>query len=212
MKNIIDADYRLFYVHRGMEKLAETRMGYNEVAFPVGSRVVSAASPTAPPATTSVENAMGIQVPERAQMIRAILLEVERLHFRICSTWFGLSLHRFLTPALCSSSACVKPMKNGGDTDRGAQTYGLNIVAGFAAVQEDMIQTRQLAQQMRRDAGASADMLLSTPNMEQRTVGGRSSGPEIARDFSNVGPMVRASGHACDTRADHPFVGYGLLR
>lgn len=35
--------------------------------------------------------------------------------------------------------------------------------------------------------------------------------PEIARDFSNVGPMVRASGHARDTRADHPFVGYGLL-
>ena len=33
--------------------------------------------------------------------------------------------------------------------------------------------------------------------------------PEIARDFSNVGPMVRASGHARDTRADHPFVGYG---
>ncbi|MDK7294172.1 hypothetical protein QP487_12200, partial [Streptococcus pasteurianus] len=28
-ENIIDADYRLFYVHRGMEKLAETRMGYN---------------------------------------------------------------------------------------------------------------------------------------------------------------------------------------
>lgn len=32
-ENIIDADYRLFYVHRGMEKLAETRMGYNEVTF-----------------------------------------------------------------------------------------------------------------------------------------------------------------------------------
>ncbi|MFP1453663.1 NADH-quinone oxidoreductase subunit C [Escherichia coli] len=29
-EQIVDADYRLFYVHRGMEKLAETRMGYNE--------------------------------------------------------------------------------------------------------------------------------------------------------------------------------------
>ncbi len=55
------------------------------------------------------------------------------------------------------------------------------------------------------------DMLLSTPNMEQRTVGIGRLDPEIARDFSNVGPMVRASGHARDTRADHPFVGYGLL-
>ena len=55
------------------------------------------------------------------------------------------------------------------------------------------------------------DMLLSTPNIEQRTVGIGRLDPEIARDFSNVGPMVRASGHARDTRADHPFVGYGLL-
>lgn len=32
-EQIIDADYRLFYVHRGMEKVAENRMGYNEVTF-----------------------------------------------------------------------------------------------------------------------------------------------------------------------------------
>ncbi len=32
-EQIVDADYRLFYVHRGMEKLAETRMGYNEVTW-----------------------------------------------------------------------------------------------------------------------------------------------------------------------------------
>ncbi len=69
-----------------------------------------------------------------------------------------------------------------------------------------MIQTRQLAQQMRRDVQELVDMLLSTPNMEQRTVGIGRLDPEIARDFSNVGPMVRASGHARDTRADHPFV------
>ena len=30
---IVDADYRLFYVHRGMEKLAESRMHYDQVTF-----------------------------------------------------------------------------------------------------------------------------------------------------------------------------------
>lgn len=74
-----------------------------------------------------------------------------------------------------------------------------------------MIQTRQLARQMRREVQELVDVLLSTPNMEHRTVGIGRLDPEIARDFSNVGPMVRASGHARDTRADHPFVGYGLL-
>ncbi|MCA2027707.1 NADH-quinone oxidoreductase subunit C, partial [Enterobacter sp. K16B] len=79
-ENIIDADYRLFYVHRGMEKLAETRMGYNEVTF-LSDRVCGICGFAHSTAyTTSVENGMGIVVPERAQMIRAILLEVERLH------------------------------------------------------------------------------------------------------------------------------------
>lgn len=93
------------------------------------------------------------------------------------------------------------------------KTYGLNLIGGIRRdlLKEDMIQTRQLAQQMRRDVQELVDMLLSTPNMEQRTVGIGRLDPEIARDFSNVGPMVRASSHARDTRADHPFVGYGLL-
>ncbi len=105
-------------------------------------------------------------------------------------------------------------MKNGGDTDRGAQNfYGLNSSAGFAAIslKEDMIQTRQLAQQMRRDAGAG-DMRAEHAEYGTAYRGYRSSSdPEIARDFSNVGPMVRASGHAQTPAPTTSFVGYGLL-
>lgn len=92
------------------------------------------------------------------------------------------------------------------------KTYGLNLIGGIRRdlLKDDMIQTRQLAQQMRREVQDLVDILLSTPNIEQRTVGIGRLDPQIARDFSNVGPMVRASGHARDTRADHPFVGYGL--
>lgn len=75
------------------------------------------------------------------------------------------------------------------------KTYGLNLIGGIRRdlLKDDMIQTRQLAQQMRREVQELVDVLLSTPNMEQRTVGIGRLDPEIARDFSNVGPMVRAS-------------------
>ncbi|XNM57280.1 hypothetical protein ACLK1S_16770 [Escherichia coli] len=64
---------------------------------------------------------------------------------------------------------------------------------------------------MRREVQELVDVLLSTPNMEQRTVGIWSSGPrKIARDFRNVGPMVQRS-RSRIPGADHPFVGYGLL-
>ncbi len=70
-ENIIDADYRLFYVHRGMEKLVETRMGYNEVTFlsiPCAWHLRFAHST----AYHLGGERHGIVVPERAQMIRAI--------------------------------------------------------------------------------------------------------------------------------------------
>ncbi|MBM9995422.1 hydrogenase large subunit, partial [Pseudomonas aeruginosa] len=89
----------------------------------------------------------------------------------------------------------------------------LNLIGGIRRdlLKEDMIQTRQLAQQMRRDVQELVDMLLSTPNMEQRTVGIGRLDPEIARDFSNRGPMECASCHGRETHADHPFVGKALL-
>ncbi|VFS62425.1 Hydrogenase-3 component E [Leminorella grimontii] len=90
-EDIVDADYRLFYVHRGMEKLAETRMGYDEVTF-LADRVCGICGFTHSVAyANSVENALGIHVPERAQMIRTVLLEVERLHSHLLN--IGLSCH-----------------------------------------------------------------------------------------------------------------------
>ena len=212
-EDIIDADYRLFYVHRGMEKLAETRMGYNEVTF-LSDRVCGICGFAHSTAyTTSVENAMGIQVPERAQMIRAILLEVERLHSHLLNLGLACHFTGFDSGFMQFFRVRETSMKMAEILTGARKTYGLNLIGGIRRdlLKDDMIQTRQLAQQMRREVQELVDVLLSTPNMEQRTVGIGRLDPEIARDFSNVGPMVRASGHARDTRADHPFVGYGLL-
>lgn len=187
-ENIIDADYRLFYVHRGMEKLAETRMGYNEVTF-LSDRVCGICGFAHSTAyTTSVENGMGIVVPERAQMIRAILLEVERLHSHLLN--LGLACHfvGFDSGFMQFFRVREASMKMAEILTGARKTYGLNLIGGIRRdlLKDDMIQTRQLAQQMRRDVQELVDMLLSTPNIEQRTVGIGRLDPEIARDFSNV--------------------------
>jgi hydrogenase-4 component G len=106
-ERIVDADYRLFYVHRGMEKLAETRMGYNEVTF-LSDRVCGICGFAHSVAyTTSVENALGIVVPQRAHTIRSVLLEVERLHSHLLN--IGLSSHFVgFDTGLCNFSASAK--------------------------------------------------------------------------------------------------------
>ncbi|SPW34863.1 Hydrogenase-3 component E [Edwardsiella tarda] len=212
-EDIVDADYRLFYVHRGMEKLAETRMGYNEVTF-LSDRVCGICGFAHSTAyTSSVENALGIEVPLRAKAIRSILLEVERLHSHLLN--LGLSCHfvGFDAGFMQFFRVREKSMKMAEILTGARKTYGLNLIGGIRRdmLKADMIATRQLVAEMRAEVKSLIDILFSTPNIEQRTVGIGRLDPQIARDFSNVGPMVRASGHARDTRADHPFAGYDLL-
>lgn len=212
-EDIIDADYRLFYVHRGMEKLAETRMGYNEVTF-LSDRVCGICGFTHSVAyTTSVENAMGIVVPARAQTIRSILLEVERLHSHLLN--LGLACHfvGFDSGFMQFFRVREQSMKMAEILTGARKTYGMNLIGGLRRdiLKEDMIQTIALAAGMRSELNNLVDILLSTPNTEQRSVGVGLLDPQIARDFSNVGPMIRGSGHRRDMRADHPYAGYASL-
>lgn len=212
-EDIIDADYRLFYVHRGMEKLAETRMGYNEVTF-LSDRVCGICGFTHSVAyTSSVENALGIDVPARAQMIRSVLLEVERLHSHLLN--LGLACHfvGFDSGFMQFFRVREKSMKMAEILTGARKTYGLNLIGGIRRdiLKQDMLQTIALSGEMRAELRDLVDILLGTPNTEQRSVGIGRLDPQVARDFSNVGPMIRGSGHRRDTRIDHPFAGYAHL-
>lgn len=212
-EDIIDADYRLFYVHRGMEKLAETRMGYNEVAF-LTDRVCGICGFTHSVAyTTSVENAMGIVVPERAKMIRAVLLEVERLHSHILN--IGLSSHftGFDTGFMQFFRVREKSMTLAELLTGARKTYGLNLIGGVRRdiFKEDRIKGAQLVRELRDELKPLVAMLLDTANISSRLIGIGKLDPQIARDFSCVGPMVRASGFKRDVRRVHDFAGYREL-
>ena len=210
-EDIIDADYRLFYVHRGMEKLAETRMGYDEVTF-LADRVCGICGFTHSVAyANSVENALGLVVPQRAQWIRAILLEVERLHSHLLN--IGLSSHfvGFDTGFMQFFRVREKSMTLAEVLTGARKTYGINLIGG---VRRDMLKHQRqecikLIREIRDGSKELVDILLNTPNIEQRTVNVGRLEKNIARDYSPVGPMVRGSGFARDVRKVHPFSGYG---
>ncbi|QTF09101.1 hydrogenase large subunit [Brenneria izadpanahii] len=209
-EQIIDADYRLFYVHRGMEKLAETRMGYNEVTF-LSDRVCGICGFTHSVAySTSIENALGIVVPPRAHAIRSILLEVERLHSHLLN--IGLSSHfvGFDTGFMQFFRVREKSMTIAEMLTGARKTYGLNLIGGIRRdiLKDDRLKTIKLIREMRAEVSQLTDMLLSTPNMAQRTQGIGILNKKVARDYSPVGPTIRASGFKRDMRIDHPYAGY----
>ncbi|MBY5979434.1 hydrogenase large subunit [Ferrimonas balearica] len=204
-EDIVDADYRMFYVHRGMEKLAETRMGYNEVAF-LTDRVCGICGFTHSVAySNSVENAMAIEVPDRAKMIRTTLLEVERLHSHMLN--IGLSSHfvGFDTGFMQFFRLREKSMELAELLTGARKTYGLNLIGG---VRRDILKAQRdqgirLVREIREEFGQLVDMLLNTPNLHSRIDNVGILDRNIARDFSPVGPTVRGTGFNRDARSVH---------
>jgi len=212
-ETIIDADYRLFYVHRGLEKLAENRMDYNQITF-IADRICGICGYAHNVAyTTSVENALGIQVPERTRYIRTILLETERLHSHLLN--LGLACHfvGFDTGFMQFFRVREKSMKMAEILTGARKTYGMNLIGGVRRdiLKSDAQQCLQLIAEMRTEVNELLDILVNTPNIVERTAGIGLLEPRVARDFSPVGPNVRGSGFGRDTRADHPYCAYGLV-
>ncbi len=212
-EDIIDADYRMFYVHRGMEKLAETRMGYNEVTF-LADRVCGICGYAHSVAyASSVENALGIQVPARGQAIRAILLETERLHSHLLNLGLVCHFTGFDSGFMQFFRVREKTMTLAELLTGARKTYAMNLIGGVRRdiLAEQRLTTLKLIGELRGEVKRLVDMLLSTPNFGGRVNGIGRLDPKIARDYSPVGPVVRGSGHRRDTRADHPFAGYKLV-
>lgn len=212
-EDIIDADYRMFYVHRGMEKVAESRMTYDTVPF-LADRICGICGCAHSVAyAESVENAQGIAVPERAQVIRSIMLEVERLHSHLLN--LGLVCHfcGFDTGFMHFFRVREKAMDLAEMLTGARKTYGLNLIGGVRRdilAEQTMTTLRTLAE-LRKETNDLVEALLSTANFEGRTAGVGILDPQAARDYSPVGPTVRGSGFHRDTRFDHPFDGYKML-
>lgn len=207
---IVDADYRLFYVHRGIEKLAENRMDYDQVTF-LAERICGICGYTHSVAYASaVETANGIEVPTRAQYIRTILLEVERMHSHLLNLGLAAHLVGFDAGFMHFFRVREKAMQMAEILTGGRKTYGMNLIGGVRRdiLKEERNQVLRLIAEIRVELDELLDLLLNTTNFISRTRGVGRLDPGVARDFSPVGPNMRGSGYARDTRADHPYGAY----
>ena len=84
-------EYRGFMVHRGIEKLAESVLTYNDIPM-MAERICGICGCVHNVAyAQAVESAVALRPPPRAEYIRTIMLEIERLHSHLL--WVGLACH-----------------------------------------------------------------------------------------------------------------------
>ncbi|NLI00064.1 MAG: Fe-S-binding domain-containing protein [Chthonomonadales bacterium] len=203
-------EYRGFMAHRGIEKLAESVLGYNDIPF-MAERICGICGCVHSVAyCQAVESAVGIKPPPRAELIRTVMLEIERLHSHLL--WVGLACHIVGFDTLFMQSFRIRePLMWIAERICGnRKTYGLCLVGG---VRHDI--TPEIADELRGVLGTLTsewrDVVKAVSrdrNIQSRTEGIGVADPALVKEMGIIGPVARAAGVAMDVRKDHPYAAY----
>jgi formate hydrogenlyase subunit 5 len=204
---IVDADYRLFYQHRGMEKLAENRMNYDQMGY-LAERVCGICGYAhAIACIEAAEKAINLEIPARAQAIRIICSEIERLHSHLLNIGLACEVTGNYNAFMHIFRIREYSMKLAELVTGGRKTYG-NVVMG--GLRRDMTgheikESLRILKIIETQADEVWDAVMDDPRQMKRWKGVGILDKQVARDFSAVGPNIRGSGIKRDTRYDHPY-------
>jgi Ni,Fe-hydrogenase III large subunit/Ni,Fe-hydrogenase III component G len=204
-ETILRMKARLWFVHRGIERLFEGRRPQDaiEIAERIsGDTAVGHALAFA----MAVEEAAGIEVSEEDRLVRALLLELERMHNHIADVvregsdvGYGLMQSHALRlrESLMRLHADV--------TGHRLLRNGISIGGSHLLALPDTRVTTGLAQ----EASRLAALTLSNATVRDRFTGTSVLSNDAARRLGVLGYVARASGVDIDARRDHPFVDLG---
>ena len=209
-ERIVDVKYRGFHVHRGIEKLAESRMSYQQINF-LAERICGICGFVHSTCyALAVEKAAKLDVPERAQFIRSIVLEVERIHSHLL--WLGVAFHLLGYDAgfMHVWRARERVMWLAELLTGSRKTYGINLIGGVRRdINEDKKQKAlEALRELYKDFKSLVEVALSVPQVKRRLTGTGVLPREDAIKLSVEGPTARASGINKDARRDLPYAAY----
>jgi len=206
-------EYRGFMVHRGIEKLADTVLTYNEIPM-MAERICGICGCVHSVAyAQAVEQAAAIEPPARARYIRTIMLELERLHSHLL--WVGLANHILGFDTLFMQSfrmrepimwLCERITGN-------RKTYGLCVIGGvrWDITPELTTDINRVLDQLEKEWTAAAKAVKGDRNLQKRTKGIGIADRTLVKDMGLIGPIARAAGVPLDCRRDFPYAAYDEL-
>ena len=206
---VTSASARLGYVHRGIEKGVE---GQNWAqAIYMLERICGICSHVHATAyAIGVEKLAGVTVPPRAQAIRVLVAELERVHSHLL--WLGVAAHEggFDTLFMYSWRDREIVMDLLEDLTGNRVNYSANVIGG---VKFDVTDTQKDAilrglETLEERTKHYLKVATTDDTFIGRTRGIGTMTAEQAQLLGAVGPTARASGVARDVRVDAPYAGY----
>ncbi|MCD5397596.1 nickel-dependent hydrogenase large subunit [candidate division NPL-UPA2 bacterium] len=208
-EKVVDAELQLGYNHRGIEKLSEGKT-FNQGVF-LAERICGICSTSHPFAyIRAIEDIISLKVPERAEYIRTIIAESERMHSHLL--WLGLVGH-FLgydtlfmwAWKLREEILDVMEILTGNRNN-----YAMFRPGGVRRdiKLEDIPPVIKKIDSILPTLTMLKKAVLDDPVLHARTKGVGILSREEAINYSALGSVARASGVARDVRKDAPYGAY----
>ncbi len=211
-ETVVRLEQRLGYVHKGIEslmagasieraaKLAARTSGDSTVAYGIAF-------------AHAVEAALGVKVPQRAQYLRALMAELERLanHFgdigAICNDASFSLMHAHCGAlrelVLRAAQGCF-----------GHRLMIDQVVPGGVAADlstDSLTSVKELLKHVRRRFPSLIELYDDTASLQDRTVGTGIVHGDLVRQFGTGGYVGRASGRAFDARKTPGYPPYDCV-
>ena len=212
-EEVVGVDHRGFYNHRGVEKLGCSVLTYNQVPF-IAERICGICGFVHSSSyCQAVELAAGLEVPERVEYIRTIMLELERIESH--SLWLGIAGHIIgFDTILMQTWRMREPLMWLCERISGnRKTYGMNLIGGVRRdIEPEMYDDiLEVIGNIEREWQALYDAIPGDGTLMARLQGTGVLPTEVARELGAAGPTARGSGLAIDVRIDHPYAAYDRL-
>ncbi|UCG30142.1 MAG: nickel-dependent hydrogenase large subunit [candidate division WOR-3 bacterium] len=208
-EKVVDLEINIGYNHRGHEFIAQ-KMTYDQVPFLV-ERICGICSDSHPYAyVMAVEDAAHIEAPPRAQYIRTIIGELERIHSHYL--WVGLAGHfigyntvwmwvwRYREPLLDIFELIMGNRNH----------YAINKIGGARRdiLPEHYGTIEKYLDLVEKKTTMFTKAVLDDPVIRARLENVGILTKEDAIGFGVLGPTARGSGYAIDVRKDDPYDAY----
>ena len=209
---VTDIDVRISYNHRGIEKISES-LQFDQVPLLV-SRICGICSASHPLAyVNAVEEIAGVTPPDRAQYIRVIINELERIHSHLL--WVGLAGHfiGYDTVFMWSWKYREPVLDLLEEITGNRNNYGNVVVGGCREDIPNELKPKIIKEmdEIQKKTEMLTNAVLDDPTLHARLKGVGILSKEDAVKYAVTGPTARGSGVAIDVRADDPYAAYGDL-
>ncbi len=208
-ETVTDASVRLGYVHRGIEKGTESR-NWTQALYLLEHICGICSHVHATAYCLGVEKLAEVEAPPRAQAIRELVAELERIHSHML--WLGVAAHEAGFDMLFMTSwrdrETVMNLLEGITGNR--VNYSANVLGGvkcdISPEQADAIRTGVdfLEERVRH----YLEVVTEDVMFLRRTRGIGVMSTELTEKLGVVGPTARASGVARDIRVQAPYAAY----